>query len=147
MGVFLVLKVNLDLEKLKLKIINKDDYEFLFELLCNRPKHTNISHKQMPSMIQHIKFINSKPYSKWYVVIYDKIRVGSTYLTKHNEIGLFITPKWAWRGLEPKVLECIKEKNPRSMYYANVNPRNTKLINLFKKNGFTLIQYTYELIN
>ena len=28
---------------------------------------------------------------------------------------------------------------------ANVNPKNKKSLDFFKKNGFKLIQYTYEL--
>ena len=43
------------------------------------------------------------------------------------------------------VLKLFLKMNPRSRYLANVNPKNDKSSNFFKKNGFKLIQYTYEL--
>ena len=49
------------------------------------------------------------------------------------------------KGISKKVLEKIIEMNPRLRYLANVNPKNKKSLNFFKKNGFKLIQYTYEL--
>jgi hypothetical protein len=40
----------------------------------------------------------------------------------------------------------IIKKNPRARYLVNVNPKNKRKIDFFKKNGFKLIQFTYEMI-
>ena len=53
----------------KLKTVNKTDYEFLYDLLKNRNPRANISHKKLPSFAKHIKFIESRPYSKWYIIL------------------------------------------------------------------------------
>jgi hypothetical protein len=135
-------------EKLKLKIISMADYDFLYDLLNERPQYVNISHKKMPTKKQHIKFINSKPYSKWYIILFENIKIGSTYLSRQDEIGLYIKQDCAWKGLEPLVLKQLIMKNSRSRYLINTNPKNKRLISLLKKNKFKLLQQTYEyLIN
>ena len=51
-----------------LKKITKKDTRFLFDLLRERKSYENISHNEMPSYKEHIKFVSSKPYSQWYVI-------------------------------------------------------------------------------
>ena len=77
----------------KLRIIREDDYRFLFNLLKERESFMNISHKKMPTFSEHVKFIRSKPYTKWYIIENGKKKVGSIYLSKQNEIGIFIKKK------------------------------------------------------
>lgn len=69
--------------------VNKSDYKFLYELLKKRDPLANISHKKMPTYKEHIKFVKSRPYKVWYVIHFGKRKVGSIYLSKQNEIGLF----------------------------------------------------------
>ena len=57
---------------ISLKSVSKDDFKFLFELLKERDPKANISHKKMPSYATHVKFIKSKPYTKWYVILNSK---------------------------------------------------------------------------
>ena len=76
---------------ISLKSVSKDDFKFLFELLKERDPKANISHKKMPSYATHVKFIKSKPYTKWYVILNFKQKVGSIYLSKNNEIGILRT--------------------------------------------------------
>ena len=47
-------------DEIILKPIKKGDYKFLFELLKERKKNENISHKIMPTFSQHKKFVSSK---------------------------------------------------------------------------------------
>ena len=131
-------------KEVSIRIINKTDIRFLFELLKERDSHANISHKKMPTFTEHQNFVNSKPYSKWYVILYENERVGSIYLSKNNEIGIFILRKFQEKDIGKFALEKIMKKNPRKRYLANVNPKNKKSINFFKKNNFKLIQYTFE---
>lgn len=133
-------------KSVNLRSVSKHDYQFLFMMLKERKPEVNISHKKMPTYRLHIKFIKSKPYSKWYIIEYRGHKVGNIYLSKHNEVGIFIKNEWQGNSIGQKALYLLIEKNPRSRYLANVNPKNTKSIRFFKKNGFRLLQHTYELI-
>ena len=99
----------------------------------------------MPTYNEHKKFVKSKPYSRWYIVVYSNKKIGSVYLSKNAEIGIFLKKEFQAHDIGNKILEMIIQKNPRKRYLANINPKNTKSIKFFKKNHFKLIQYTFEL--
>lgn len=130
---------------INLKPVNKSDIKFLYNQLKERESKINISHKKMPTFEQHSKFVMSNPYSKWYIIMYKNKKIGNTYLTKTNEIGIFILKSIKIKGIGKTVLEFLMKMNPRSRYLANVSPKNKKSQDFFKKNNFKLIQYTYEL--
>lgn len=127
-----------------LKLISSSDYRFLFNLLKERDLRANISHRKMPTFSQHIKFINSKPYSKWYIIKKSNSKLGSIYLSKNNEIGIFLKKQFHGKGFATEALKLLIEKNPRRRYLANVSPKNQLSKNFFIKNNFKLIQYTFE---
>ena len=129
----------------KLKIVSKSDYRFLYNLLMERDTRANISHKKMPTYNQHVSFVSAKSYSKWYVIFYGVNKVGSIYLTPQNEIGIFIKKSFQNKQIGNIALRILIQKNPKKRYLANVNPKNKKSIRFFKNNGFKLIQYTFEL--
>lgn len=131
--------------KIEIKSIKKNDSEFLYQLLLDREPIANISHKKMPTYNQHLKFLKSKPYSKWYIIWNNKQKIGSVYLTKLDEIGIVIKKEYQKEGIGKKVLELIINKNPRQRYLANIATKNIHSKRFFKKNGFKLIQHTYEL--
>ena len=135
----------MNMEELELKSVTKKDVRFLYNQLKERDPKINISHKKMPSYSEHTKFVLSKPYSKWYIIYYKNRKVGNVYLSKMNEIGIFILKTIKVKGLGSLVLEQVLKKNPKTRYLANVNPKNVKSSEFFKKNGFKLIQHTYEL--
>lgn len=128
-----------------LRPVKKSDCLFLYDLLAERDHKANISHKKMPNYSKHEKFVLSKPYSKWYIIENLDNDVGSIYLTNNDEIGIFIKKGVHRKGIGITALRLMMEKNPRSRYLANVNPKNQKSIKFFKNYGFNLIQYTYEL--
>ena len=128
-----------------LKSVTNSDIEFLFDLLKERDPSTNISHKKMPTYDEHVKFVQSKPYSKWYIIFKSKQKVGSIYLSKNNEIGIFLSKKFQGKNIGDFALNDLIKKNPRKLFLANVNPKNKKSIQFFKNYGFKLIQYTFEL--
>ena len=129
---------------LSLKLVTNTDAKFLFDLLKDRDHHINISHKKIPTYEEHIKFIKSKPYSKWYIIFKSKQKIGSIYLSKNDEIGIFVSKKFQGKNIGNYALSGLIKKNPRKRFLANVNPKNKKSISFFKKNGFKLIQYTFE---
>jgi len=130
---------------LKLKEVDEKDVQFLYNLLEERKPVTYISHKKMPTYEEHVNFVKSSPYSKWYIIEVDGERSGSIYLTKQNEIGIFLNEGLQEKGIGSNALNVLIGKNPDLRYLANINPENKKSIKFFKKLGFTLIQYTYEL--
>ncbi|GBL40910.1 hypothetical protein EMGBD3_02780 [Nitrosarchaeum sp.] len=81
--------------EIKLKNITKNDFRFLYELLSERDSVANISHKKMPIYDEHVRFVTSKPYLRWYIVYYNGKKSGSVYLTKQNEIGIFVKKRMA----------------------------------------------------
>ena len=130
---------------ISLKSVTNSDVKFLFDLLKERDPRVNISHRKMPTYSQHTKFINSKPYSKWYIILKSKQKIGSIYLSKNDEIGIFLSKKFQGKNVGNFALNELMEKNPRKRFLANVNPKNKKSIQCFKNYGFKLIQYTFEL--
>ena len=145
----------------RVKVDSDSDAKFLFDLLEERDARANISHKKMPSYKSHVQFIKSEPYKKWYIIYvrhylsslkdpteyrYDKEKVGSIYLSKKNEIGIFISKKFQGKGIGKYALNDLMAKDTRiKRYLANVNPKNKKSIQFFENNKFKLIQYTFEL--
>lgn len=146
---------------------------FLYGLLAEREPYQNISHKEMPTFENHVKFVKSKPYKEWFV-IYDteqKKRVGSVYLSKENEIGVFISKNQRKRGFARKaVLQTMEYFYHVKHIKANIAPTNSPSICFFVNMGFKydgallvetaepkeigdliykeeIKQYTYKIIN
>jgi len=124
--------------------VSDKDFRFLYQLLKERDSKINISHRKMPSYDEHIHFILSNPYSAWYIIKLKNKKTGSIYLSKQNEVGIFIKKEYQNLHLGGISLKLLTRKHKRKRYLANVNPRNKKSINFFKTNGFNLIQNTYE---
>ena len=131
-------------DNLKLLPINEKDYEFLYELLSERKQITFISHKKMPTYEEHVKFIESEPYSKWYIIQIDDKKIGSIYLTKENEIGIHFFTQYEESERFQNVIKEFFLKEPQDRYVMNVSPKNEQYIDLAKKLGFHLVQHTYE---
>ena len=69
----------------------KDNHiKILFELLIKRK--FSISHKKMPSFIEHEKFVSSHPYRYWFLISSRKKYIGSFYIQYDNSIGINIDP-------------------------------------------------------
>tara|TARA_Y100000996_G_scaffold395036_1_gene359888 strand:- start:64 stop:486 length:423 start_codon:yes stop_codon:yes gene_type:complete len=131
-------------DNLKLLPINEKDYEFLYELLSERKQITFISHKKMPTYEEHVKFIESEPYSKWYIIQIDDKKIGSIYLTKENEIGIHFFTQYEESERFQNVIKEFFLKEPQDRFVMNVSPKNEQYIDLAKKLGFHLVQHTYE---
>jgi len=100
----------------------------------------------MPSYDEHVNFVMSKPYSSWYIIYYGNKKCGSIYLSKQNEIGIFLKKDIRKKGIGTKALVTLMRKHPRKRYLANINPRNKNSIKFFRKQNFKLIQYTYKFM-
>jgi RimJ/RimL family protein N-acetyltransferase len=132
--------------ELKQVYTNPDKYAtVLWDLLKERKPEASISHKHMPTMRQHLAFIDSQPYKMWAVITKDEYPVGACYLTNAYEIGIQIFERWQGNGFGEWAVGRIIAMNPTQRLLANINPKNEPSIRMFEKLGFTHIQNTYEL--
>ena len=129
----------LTLESVKIK-----DYKFLYDILDERSGDMNISHRNKPVWELHIVFCGSDPYPHRWIIWEGPLRIGTCYVTDRNEIGLFILKQYQKMGSGKEALQLILQKVPGKLY-ANINPKNLNSIEFFQKNGFRLIQQTYEI--
>lgn len=136
---------------------------FLYGLLSERETYQNISHKEMPKFENHVKFVKSKPYKEWFV-LYDtnkNLRVGSVYLTKENEIGIFISKNQRGKRFgKSGVLQTLEYFKHVREVKANIAPTNSASMCFFSNIGFRfyemlregdldskIIQHTYKITN
>ena len=119
--------------------------ELLYSLLKERTPDVNISHVETPGFAQHQRFVLSRPYHAWYVVIVGCKYVGAVYLTKINEIGVFILKEHHRKGYGLGAVVELMALHPREKYLANTNPDNFASMQMFQQLGFNHIQNTLRL--
>jgi len=129
-----------------LEPVTYKDMEFLYDLLEERTSRMNISHHKMPSWDDHIKFWDTCQYKEAYIITYYNRPRGMAYMTRKNEIGIFIKKEYKFQGIGTKALLMMLSKNKGKRILANVNPRNGDSIDFFEKMGFKHIQNTYEYV-
>ena len=135
----------MDNNKIILKLVSKSDYRFLYDLLKERNSKINISHKRMPTWEEHVRFVKSKPYSKWYIIYNKDEKIGSIYLSKQSEIGIHLLKKYEKESIHLESIKKLMLLNSKIKFRANVSPKNKNYIMLFEKLGFEMVQHTYEL--
>lgn len=118
---------------------------FLYQLLDERERHESISHRRMPSMGKHRRFVTSRPYLAWYLLVHDGALVGAAYITHQCEVGIAIRKSHRGRGLGSLALSVLLQAHRGQRLLANINPSNQASIALFRKHGFGgPIQITLE---
>jgi len=131
---------------IKLNQVTKNDTLFLYDLLKNKDPNANISHKKMPSYDEHVKFVMSKPYTNWYIIEYDKKNVGAIYLSKQDEIGISVSNDYEYDQIVKPALKLLMKLNQRKRYLANTSPKDVRSQEFLLKNGFTGLEYVFEMI-
>ena len=119
-----------------------DAATYLYALLLEREPHQNISHREMPTVEQHLAFVRSNPYAEWYLIEEEGRYVGATYLTRQAEIGIFIFKHARGNGYGRAAVSRMADRHGRVL--ANISPDNTASRSMFENLGFTLIQNTFE---
>ena len=123
---------------------HKNSAELLYRLLQEREQHQCISHKALPSFINHLRFVQSKPYLAWYLVELGGEIIGATYLTKHREIGIFLFNEHRYMGYGAKAVQLLMDAHP-GPFLANIAPTNPGSAEFFHNLGFRHIQNTFAL--
>ncbi len=132
---------------IELKLVIFEDAPFLYRLLRERDQVANISHKRMPPYGMHEGFVRTWPsqYEAWYTICEDGVYIGSIYITWRGEIGLFLLKGNQGKGYGVVALGMLKKKHPKARYLANIAPKNEGSARFFEREGFKMIQRTYEL--
>lgn len=125
----------------------RNSYAVLYDLLKERTKAQSISHQVMPTLHEHIDFVRSMPYEAWYLICQypGSAPVGSIYLTRLREVGIFIFRAHQHNGYATAALDLLRAQHPGRML-ANVSPANAPSLAFFRNHG-KVIQITYELPN
>ena len=116
----------------------------LYRLLRERTPEQSISHREMPSLFNHFKFVMSKPYQEWHWIMAGNTRVGTIYLTKNREIGISIFKEHQRKRYGTWAVMLLMQFK-EGEFFANINPANEASAAMFKNLGFKLIQHTYRL--
>ena len=116
----------------------------LYQLLSERTAEQSISHDEMPSFDEHKMFVQSMPYRYWYFIEVDNLYVGAIYLTRAEEVGLFIFKEHQGIGYGGEALAMFRKKHPGDLL-ANVAPDNELAHKFWTQQGGEVVQVTYKL--
>lgn len=115
--------------------------EILYDMLKERRPEQSISHREMPTIEQHAKFVHDMPYQAWYFILYMDEIIGNIYLTRNREIGIHLFERYQGKGFGPKAVRKLMSMWPGE-FLANINPKNEASRQMFEKLGFYHIQDT-----
>lgn len=123
-----------------------DAKNLLYQLLAERTPEQSISHKSMPSFEWHCGFVDSHPYRDWRLMSTDdQMVVGSVYVSKRGDVGIFVFGKFRCQGHGHQALQWARSTHCELQLYANINPKNEASVKFFERHGATLLQLTYKL--
>lgn len=118
--------------------------DILYKLLEERPSSTNISHREMPTFGEHKRFVRNHPYTAWYLIMDGSDALGSIYLTRYDEIGIFLFKQHQRNGHAKRAIKLLMKRHQRDRFFANINPENKMSARMFERFGFSHIQNTYQ---
>jgi len=126
---------------------NTPGYPFiLYQLLKERQPHESVEHKSMPTWNEHLAYLATEPHKHLYFIHDSMVTVGVVYITKRDEVGVFLFKDYRGRGYGPKAVNLLLKKHNERPLYANINPSNTRSLKLFSKSGFKEYNRVYKLI-
>lgn len=126
------------------EVSRKEHIETLYELLKERTPEQSISHKGMPSYKQHAQFVIKRPYKVWYLIQARETGefVGSIYLSKLNEIGVFVFRAHRGHRYGTHAVQALMRRW-NGPWLWNVAPNNWPSQALALELGGKLLQRTY----
>jgi RimJ/RimL family protein N-acetyltransferase len=138
-----------------MKLVFKDVYgirgkatdealEILYCQLKGRPPEANISHHKMPSLREHIHFVDSRPYNTWHLVYDGEELIGQVYVTRQFELGIFVEEKHRRKGYGKAIVGWVLKSKLAPGILANVAPGNAASQKFFESLGFKVCQWTYR---
>ena len=108
---------------------------FLYELLAERKVSESISHKRHPSYQEHVKFVQSKPYMGWYLIMDGEQPVGTCYITKYREVGIWLMSNAKGKGAGKQAMQQLLAMYPGRVF-TNTSLYNDGAKAFYEKCGF-----------
>lgn len=109
--------------------------EFLYKLLAERKVSESISHKRHPSFSEHYGFVLSQPYLGWYIIYDDSKPVGTCYITKYREVGIWLMPDTKGKGIGKAAMKQLLAMYPGRVF-TNTSLHNDGAKAFYEKMGF-----------
>ena len=146
--------LNIKLDKLELIKVKKSNSHalILYKILKNRDTKFSISHKSIPTLEEHIKFVISNPYRYWFIIKRSRIVLGSVYITTSNEVSISLlkNSKKNFSDILNLIIQnitplpaIVSRRNEK--FILNLSPNNKFYIKLLNNIGAQKIQETYVL--
>ncbi len=108
---------------------------FLYDLLAERKVSESISHKRHPTYVDHAQFVKSRPYLGWYIIQDDDELIGSCYITKYREVGIWLMPSAKGKGAGKAAMKQLLAKHPGRVF-TNTSIHNPSAFAFYEKCGF-----------
>lgn len=142
-------KTELDGINFRETMATEEAIQILYELMGERESHQNISHKEMPTMDEHVQFVDSDPYKAWFLIEVPATElihevVGSIYLTHQNEIGIQLFKQYIGKGYGAEAVNMLMDAF-EGPFLMNISPENSDSIRFFEGLGGRHIQNTYKI--
>src|SRR5260221_5761064 len=115
----------------------------LYQLLQERKPEQNISHEKMPTWEEHVAYIAKRPVPHWYLIEDGGPWIGSIYLSRRREIGIWIFSAEQRKGYGTAAVHNVMLLHPGE-FYANVAPMNLDSHAFFNRMDFKITQATYK---
>jgi hypothetical protein len=134
-------------------VYSQEPHPVLYQLMEER-KAEAISHKAMPSMEEHLAFVQSKPFRAWYLIEEDGIVIGAVSINDRNEVRVGIVKQHRFPYRIVEAVKAIKDLHPPlpavpsarvGEYVMNINGRDVDSCKLINELGGKYLQSTYAL--
>jgi len=109
--------------------------DFLYKLLAERRVSESISHKRHPSLKEHLNFVRSKPYLGWYLIEDGQDWLGTCYITKYREVGIWLMPNAKGRGAGKQAMQKLLAMYPGRVF-TNTALHNDGAFKFYERCGF-----------
>ena len=144
------------MDKIQLKEISTNDIDFLYEIRIEYVKYVDSigGNEKLPSFEQHKNFVekfinnnNEHQYQKWYIILFNGIKVGSIPLKKDNEFGYQIQKEFQGKHICQSGIELFFKNHNKQELWAKALEQNSRSNYLLKKWGFKKERERYVFKN
>tara|TARA_B100000963_G_C22183966_1_gene475702 strand:+ start:80 stop:535 length:456 start_codon:yes stop_codon:yes gene_type:complete len=129
---------------------SKKNINATFNLFKLRPSYHRISASKSIAFKNHLKFVKSRIYRKWFIIKFNENYIGTLYFTFENSIGYFILDKYLYMTNEIlrksfRIIKPLPKKlSIKQDYFTiNISSKNKKYKKIIKNSGGKEIQNTY----
>lgn len=141
-------KIKVELKKLTLRKVTKEDCETLFIWANEEETRKNSFKKEDIDINTHIKWFNEKLEdinTEMYIILKDNLEVGQIRVEIKDHVGIIsfsIDKKYRNMGIGKQILKTIKQYSQCNTFIGRVKKENMASIKAFKNAGYRQIEST-----